>query len=79
MTWILISIGVALVLYGLHHLALWAERRGWIYYRHTKRPPGVGLGLLAPIYKPELEHVVEEGTSQRGRRDETDRETGDDD
>ncbi len=67
---------VVAVLFGLHRLALWAERRGWLYYRNSSRPRGAGLGLLAPIYNPAVEHVVEERTSARARRDETDHESG---
>jgi hypothetical protein len=67
--------GLAVLIFGLHHLALWAERRGWLYYRNSRRPRGVGLGLLSPIYNPGMEHVVEEETSARARRDETDHES----
>ena len=66
----LVVVGAVSALYGLHRTALWMERRGWLYYKHRKRPPGVGLGLLAPIYNPALEHVVEEGASERVRRSE---------
>lgn len=54
-------------LYGLHRLASWAEGRGWIYYRNRSRAP-VGLGLLAEIYAPEMEHVIEERSSEAARR-----------
>ena len=67
---------LALVAYGAHRFLLYAERRGWIYYKHTKRPPGRGLGLLAQIYEPEMEHVVEEEASERVRRH--DEESGED-
>lgn len=72
-TLFIVAVAIALCLYGLHRLALWAERRGWLYYKNKKRPPGVGLGLLAPIYNPALQHVIEEGQSQRvrGEQDES--------
>lgn len=60
--------GLALAaLFGLHRMALWAEGRGWIFYRTRPRAP-VGLGLLAEIYAPEMEHVIEERTSEAARR-----------
>ena len=76
MVLVLVALGLLACLYVLHRVALWAERRGWIYYRNTRRPPGVGLGLLAPIYNPGMEHVIEESTSERARRDEIDHESG---
>ncbi len=72
-----IAVVAVAALYGLHRLALVAERRGWLYYRNTRRPLGVGLGLLAAIYNPAVEHVVDEGTSARARLDEADHESGD--
>jgi hypothetical protein len=63
-------VGLAIVLmsilavgYGIHRAALWAEGRGWIYYRHRKAPPGaVGMALmeLDRLWKPQIEHVIEE-------------------
>ncbi len=46
----------------LHYFALWAERRGWIYYKHRKASPGsVGNALLQvqSIFEPGKEHVLE--------------------
>jgi hypothetical protein len=60
------GLGLAALL-GLHRMAVWAEGRGWIYYRTRPRSP-VGLGLLAEIYAPEMEHVIEERTSEAARR-----------
>jgi hypothetical protein len=72
---------IGAVLYALHRLALWAEARGWIYYRAEDRPRGAGLNFLAAIYQPEMEHVIEETTSFRARGDqaETGQAGGDDD
>lgn len=50
-------------LYGLHRLALWAETRGWVYYRTHKAPPGaagVAMMHLAAFVEPEVEHVLDE-------------------
>jgi len=66
MPWFAILAAITLLFaagYGLHRLALWAERRGWIYYKHHKAPPGasaMALMELDRIWKPEIEHVVDE-------------------
>lgn len=65
MAWVFVVVGVLLLggaLYGLHHLALWAESRGWIYYREKGKPGAVSNALLEldAIWKPEMHHVVEE-------------------
>jgi len=49
--------------YGLHRLALWAERRGWIYYRERRGSSGaLGNALLEvhALLEPAQRHVVEE-------------------
>ena len=62
MWWLLwVALGVA-AFYGLHRLALWAEGRGWIYYRRRRMPPGsAGMVFLevASILDPGVEHVIE--------------------
>jgi len=55
--------------YGIHRLALYAERRGWIYYR-TKGSGGTPwLGSLEGIYQPSMQHVVDEIVSEEIRAD----------
>lgn len=52
--------GVLIALFALHRLALWAEARGWIYYRNA--PAGAGsyaLSHIDAIVRPEVEHVIE--------------------
>jgi len=75
-----IAIGLVLVVYGLHRLLMWAEGRGYVYYRNKadRRPPP--LGFLAQVYKPEMEYVVEEESSEyvRGEDDESGRGADDD-
>lgn len=47
-------------LYGLHRLALWAESRGWIYYRKKHGGGGAMAGILHDIethVQPRVEHV----------------------
>jgi hypothetical protein len=63
-------IGGLVVLYGLRRLALWAEGRGWIYYRTKRMPPGAGARAmmeLSAIVEPEVEHVIEAIDGQQGR------------
>ena len=58
--------GIVAGLYALHRLALWMERKGWIYYRHDERPSGAGsMAVLQrmEVFKPELRHVIEEQVS----------------
>lgn len=74
-----IAIGLILVVYGFHRLLMWAEGRGLVYYRKKPERRAPPLGFLAQIYKPEMEYVVEEESSEyvRGEDDESGR--GDDD
>ena len=73
MRWFLLAVFVVALLgsagYGLHRAATWAEQRGWIYYRSQDRPPAPWLGSLDQIYKPEIEHVVEERSGEAVRAD----------
>ena len=68
-------VGLVLIGYGFHLLLRWAESRGHVYYleKPSRRPPPIGL--LAQIYKPEMEYVIEEESSQhvRGEDDESGR------
>lgn len=69
---VLAGAGILVLGYLLHRLALWAEGRGWIYYKNKGRPGGVGLGLIGQIYQPSIEHVVDEQQSERMRADQDD-------
>jgi hypothetical protein len=77
--WMLWACLAVAACYLLHRLALWAEGRGWVYYRRHRMPMGaVGLALLevTPALDPAVEHVVDgiraeheesgEGPSDRG-------------
>ena len=69
--------GLALLLYGAHRFLLYAEQRGWVYYKHKRAPAGSGVLAfmeLMSIYKPEIEHVIEE--QRGGELRVTDDETG---
>jgi len=69
--WWLLWLGLALgSLYGLHRLALWAESRGWIYYRTKHAPPGAAaLAMLevTTVLDPQVTHVVEETRARRAQ------------
>lgn len=79
MWWLLwIALG-ATALYGLHRLALWAERRGWIYYRQHRAPAGAaGLAMLeaTSLIDPAVEHVIEETRGVRARAEQDDQGEG---
>ena len=63
MRYVLIAGIAVLTLYVLDRLALWAERRGWIYYRN-KHSSGGAIGNafleLQAFLEPSKRHVVEE-------------------
>lgn len=56
-------VGAAGALYGLHRLALWLEREGWI--RYLRHPPDGGAGTAAAfgglhqLLDPRTQHVYE--------------------
>ena len=58
---------VAGLVFGIHRFLLWAEERGWVYYKKTSPPHGAGalaMQELAQIYEPQAEHVIEATRSQ---------------
>jgi hypothetical protein len=59
--------------YVLHRMALWADKRGLVYYRTKPKFRGSSLGLIESVYNPAMEHVVEErgGERARGSQDES--------
>lgn len=53
---------VVAALVALHYLALWAERRGWIYYRKRRGSSGtVGRAFMEvqSLLEPGVGHVIE--------------------
>ncbi|NIA25662.1 MAG: hypothetical protein GWP04_08845 [Gammaproteobacteria bacterium] len=42
-------------LYGMHTLAVWADRRGWITYRSKRGPEGI-----TKIYDPRIDYAIQE-------------------
>jgi hypothetical protein len=59
--------------YCLHRIAVWAERRGWIYYR-TKRGSSGALGNalleVQAIMEPSKQYVLEERVRDDAEADE---------
>jgi hypothetical protein len=63
---------VLAVLYVLHRAAIWAENRGWIYYRkgHGRSwAAGAAAQELQSLLQPSSQHVVEESRRQELERD----------
>ena len=66
-------LGATIALYGLHRLALYLEREGWI--RYIKNPPsadagaGAAFGELQQIFEPQTKHVYEMKEKKRPIRE----------
>ncbi|MEZ7238641.1 DUF6191 domain-containing protein [Rhodococcus sp. GXMU-t2271] len=60
----------------LDQLGLWAERRGWVYWR-KRRPPLDGggaagvFGEMQALFSPSHRHVIDEGRSRQMSRSDT--------
>lgn len=55
-----------------HRAALWAEARGWIYYRNAPPPPGAvarAANHLAALVHPAAEHVIDDESEEEDRHD----------
>ena len=70
-----VLVGLAVVggLYFLHRVALWAEQRGWIYYRARRGSSGaLGNALLQAqaIVEPSQQYVLEEVSREHSEEDE---------
>lgn len=69
MSWMIVIAGGLIAVYGMHRLAVWAEGRGWIYYRRKDRPAPLPMGLLEEIYQPSIEHTIVELSEEAIRAD----------
>jgi hypothetical protein len=76
--WIILP-GAPLALCGLlfviDRIGLWAERKGWIYWRKA-RPKTMGravLGTMQEFVEPEVRHVIEAREQDRATIDVTER------
>lgn len=65
---LLVTVIVLVLVYGLHRAALYAESRGWLYYR-TRPPRMRSLGLLEELADPSVEYRIEEQSSEAMRGD----------
>lgn len=70
MHWLFLAVLLVMVGLMLDRIGLWAERRGWIYWR--KRRPSLSggaaagmLGDLQAVLSPSYRHVVEENESKK--------------
>jgi hypothetical protein len=55
-------ITIAVALYALHHLGLWMEERGWIYYRKKHGSSGSLSSAVLEVqalFEPSRRHVLE--------------------
>lgn len=58
----LVALGVAAI-YALHRLAIWAEDRGWIYYRKghgRSSSASSAISELQSLFHPASQHAIEE-------------------
>lgn len=67
-----ISLTAIAALYALHRLALWMERKGWIYYRKQGDGSAAGNALMEiqSIFEPASRHGVEVRKRQEQREEE---------
>lgn len=71
-TTLILIVAAVLGLLALHMLALWAERRGWIYYKHRKASPGTMSGAfleLQSLLEPGRKYVIETRTEDAAESD----------
>ena len=64
----------ALSLWALHQLALWLERRGWLFYRHRRPSSSALAGVfmeLDAITRPAARHEIEFRQKELVRDDES--------
>lgn len=67
MTWLWWVLGLLAAGVVIDRLAVWAERRGWIYWRSRRAESGGGGPFhdVFTLFQPSHQHVVEEQDRQR--------------
>lgn len=67
------GLAVAALLLALHRVALWAERRGWIYYRKHGTSAAISGAVLEAqaLLEPSHRHAREEQTRQHVQSDDS--------
>lgn len=68
MGWLWLA-GIAAAAVAVDRVALWAEARGWIYWRHRKPDSNAGgvFSDLVELFEPSHRHLVEEQQWERYR------------
>jgi hypothetical protein len=70
---LLYAVAAAAGLFVLHLLALWMERRGWIFYKHT-RPSSTAVGNafleVQKLVEPSRQAQIEQRTGEKREEDE---------
>jgi hypothetical protein len=77
--WCLIIVSGLAALYGLHRLALWLEKRGWLFYKH-KKPSSSAVSCfvaLQQVIEPPVQHVLHARDEKRHQAEEGLRGRGD--
>jgi hypothetical protein len=58
-----VILGVGVALYLFDRVLLWMERKGWVYWRRTKRHTGPGMGNalleIQTLVEPSARHMLE--------------------
>ena len=73
LVWALVLAGVGVGVFALDRFLLWAEARGWIYYRKRKASPGtLGSAFLEiqGMLQEGAKHTVEERRAEAPEVDE---------
>lgn len=69
--WVLIVVAVGAALFALDQVALWAERRGWLYWRKKQsRFAGTGAVMagVAEAFQESRQTTVQEAEFERTQR-----------
>lgn len=64
----LLAVLAVTVMYGLHRLCVWGERRGWIYYRKRHGSSGTLSNKVLEVHSlfdPSKRYVLEEKTRDK--------------
>jgi hypothetical protein len=74
MTWFWWIAGIPAALVALDRIGLWAESRGWIFWRKKRPSPGGGSSMSGPlldIFQPSRQFIVVEQMQQEAGADES--------
>lgn len=72
--WLAAAAAAVVALYLLHRLALWLERRGWLFYLHrrsTTSAVGSVFSELHSVLDPGHRHAVEEQAREAQSQDDS--------